>query len=324
MKRAFSWLAFLLAISWPLVVLAHGPTTAVLRIIALSDTRYSVSFRVPSGAADAVPVFPQDCQTIAQPTAASALSQFSQHFDLHCARTLRGRAVSMRGLGGSVSLAVVDVSWENDEVFSTVLGPSRAEVELPQKDDRGDVIRRYISIGARHIVTGVDHLLVVMGLYVLAENRKKLVVAISAFTVAHSITLALASFGFVSIRPALAEVWIGLSLVLLGIDVARTRGGRLVPLAFAFGLVHGLGFASGLREIGLIKSQLLTALLSFNLGVEVGQLGFVFLLVTVAFLVRISPVRARVIQRLPMWVGYTVGSLGAYFTLMRVDAMIRK
>ncbi len=314
-------LAVLLMVS-PRLSHAHGPTTAVLRIAALAETRYRVNFRTPSAAA--VPVFPSDCQKIAQLETAATLSQFSQHFDLQCARSLRGRTVSVLGLGGAVSLTVVDVTWETDEAFSTVLGPSHAEAELPRKEDRGDVIRRYVSIGARHIASGVDHLLLVMGLYLLTENRKKLVLAISAFTVAHSITLALASLGIVAMRPALAEAWIGLSLVLLGLDVVRSRNERVVPLAFVFGLVHGLGFAAGLREIGLTKSHFLTALLSFNLGVEVGQLAFVCVLVAMAFLARIAPIQARLMKRPSVWIGYAVGSLGAYFTLLRVGAMIGK
>lgn len=316
-------LLLLLAIAWPREATAHGPSTAVLRIVAMSETRYRVSFRTPSGSTDAAPVFPDDCRTIAEVTPAATLSQFAQHFDLLCARSLRGRAVSVTGLGGAVSLAVVDVTWENDEPFSTVLGPSRSSTNLPADGDRGDVVRRYMAVGARHIATGVDHLLVVMGLYMLAESRKKLVLAVSAFTIAHSITLALASLGLMSIRPALAEVWIGLSLVLLGVDVVRSRSGRLIPLAFVFGLVHGLGFASGLREIGLVKSQWLTALVSFNLGVEVGQLAFVVLLAAIAALARSAPIRERVTKNSPMWVGYAVGSLGAYFTLLRVGAMLR-
>ena len=319
------WLAFLLlALMWPQEARAHGPTTAVLRIVALSDTRYRVSFRIPSGATDAVPIFPEDCRATTEAIPAVTLSQFSQNFDLLCARSLRSRTVSVRGLGGSVSLVVVDVSWENDEAFSTVLGPARPSTDLPEKGNRSDVIRRYIGIGGRHIATGVDHLLIVMGLYVLAESRKKLVFAVSAFTVAHSMTLALASLGALSIGPTIAEVWIGLSLVLLGVDVVRNRANRLVSLAFVFGLVHGLGFASGLREIGLIKSQLLTALLSFNLGVELGQLAFVCLLAAIAFVTRLTPIRERFAKHSVVWVGYAVGSLGAYFTLLRVGAMIRK
>jgi hydrogenase/urease accessory protein HupE len=290
----------------------------------MSETRYRVSLRTPTGASDAAAVFPDDCRRIVEATPAATLSQFSQHFDLLCARSLRGRTVSVTGLGGSAALAVVDVSWENDEPFSTVLGPARPSIDLPERGERSDVVRRYVAVGARHIATGIDHLLVVMGLYVLAESRKKLVLAVSAFTVAHSLTLALASLGFVSIRPALAEVWIGLSLVLLGIDVVRVRNARLVPLAFVFGLVHGLGFASGLREIGLMKSQLLTALVSFNLGVELGQLAFVALLVSIAVLARFAPIRDRVMKNPAQWVGYAVGSLGAYFTLLRVGAMLRR
>jgi hydrogenase/urease accessory protein HupE len=160
----------------------------------------------------------------------------------------------------------------------------------------------YLGLGVEHILLGIDHLLFVLAMLLLVSSWRRLVATITAFTVAHSITLALATLGFVHVPPKPIEAAIALSIVFVAVEIVHGRMGRLGPterwpwmVAFVFGLLHGLGFASALRAVGLPESAIPTALLFFNLGVELGQLAFVG--VVLAFLASLRSLRLSA----PVW-----------------------
>jgi hydrogenase/urease accessory protein HupE len=178
-----------------------------------------------------------------------------------------------------------------------------------------------------HILLGVDHLLFVLGLVLLVNNRWMLIKTITAFTVAHSITLALATFRFASVPIPPLNAAIALSILFLGPEIIRTwRGGTSLTIrqpwivAFAFGLLHGFGFASGLTQMGLPQTEIPLALFSFNVGVELGQLGFVALVLLLEKSFKVLEVRwPRAIELLP---AYAVGSLGAFWSIDRLIVMV--
>jgi hydrogenase/urease accessory protein HupE len=184
----------------------------------------------------------------------------------------------------------------------------------------------YGRLGIEHIARGVDHLLFVLGLLLIVRNRWMLVKAISAFTLAHSLTLAAATLGYVRAPIPPVEASIALSILLLGPEAVRVWRGETSftirhpwVVAFAFGLLHGFGFASGLASIGLPKGEIPLALLLFNVGVEAGQLAFVLLMMGLERVLR------RLGVRWPRWAelvpGYAVGALGAYWMIQRTAAM---
>jgi hydrogenase/urease accessory protein HupE len=181
----------------------------------------------------------------------------------------------------------------------------------------------YLTAGIHHILLGVDHLLFVLGLLLVVKDRWMLVKTISAFTAAHSITLAIATLGYASVPAAPLNAAIALSILFLGAEVVRSSRGETSltirhpwVVAFAFGLLHGFGFASGLTTIGLPRTEIPLALLMFNVGVEAGQLLFVVLILRLERAFRVLEVRwPRLIEALP---AYTVGSLGAYWTIQRM------
>ena len=197
------------------------------------------------------------------------------------------------------------------------------------RDRRGaewwEVVGTYIVQGIRHILFGVDHLLFVLGLLLIVADRWMLVKTITAFTVAHSITLALATLGYASVPVLPLNAAIALSILFLGPEIVRVWRGETSftirhpwVVAFAFGLLHGFGFASALTGAGLPRSELPLALLSFNVGVEIGQLGFVALVLALERSFRVLEIRwPRWVEALP---GYAVGSLGAFWTIQRRDA----
>ena len=192
---------------------------------------------------------------------------------------------------------------------------------------RNDASFAFLKLGVEHIWLGADHLLFVFGLLILVQSRWMLLKTITAFTVAHSITLGLATFGYAHLPGPLLNAAIALSILILGVEIVRSGRGKtsvtiLYPwiVAFAFGLLHGFGFASGLSALGLPAAGIPLALVMFNLGVEIGQVSFVLLVLLLERSFRQLEIRwPRWVQALP---GYTVGSLGAFWTIQRAAMLL--
>jgi HupE / UreJ protein len=233
------------------------------------------------------------------------------HRQFLTAQTTSGVDLGQALLSAKENLLEVNLPAASGDTVSTSSYPSLA----------------FLKLGVEHIWLGVDHLLFVFGLLLLVQSRWMLLKTITAFTVAHSITLALATFGYVSLPALLLNAAIALSILILGVEVVRSGSGRtsmtvLHPwiVAFAFGLLHGFGFASGLSALGLPSAGIPLALVMFNLGVEIGQVSFVSLILILARSFRQLEIRwPRWVQVLP---GYTVGSLGAFWTIQRAAMLL--
>jgi HupE / UreJ protein len=187
-----------------------------------------------------------------------------------------------------------------------------------------DAARRYVGLGIEHILLGIDHLLFVFGLLLLVRGPWMLIKTITAFTLAHSITLALATLGFVAVPSRPVDAAIALSIVFLGAEILRARQGRpgLAArrpwvVAFAFGLLHGLGFAGALTALGLAPGEIPLALLFFNVGVEIGQLLFVGACLALAWALRQLQVSW------PRWAvplpAYAIGTIAAFWFIERMN-----
>ena len=238
---------------------------------------------------------------------------------------LQGRLV-IEGVGQRYSAALVKVFWLDGQSRVYTLTGAQPSVRLygSADDNRGvgEIAWAYLLLGVEHILSGFDHLLFVIGLLFLVGFRRRLIWTITAFTAAHSLTLASAALGWVTLRSAPVEASIALSIVLVASEALRSREtlARRLPamVAFFFGLVHGLGFAGALQEIGLPQKHLVTALLTFNAGVEFGQLLTVGMAWALVQLIGRWPWAARL--KAPAL--YAIGSLAAYWSLLRVAAMI--
>jgi len=245
---------------------------------------------------------------------------------------LRGYPVGIAGLAGGRSDAVLRIVWRDGETLTTVLHGGAPDIVVPP--GRGGVsggaptsavFARYLQLGVEHILLGFDHLLFVFGLLLLVDSTATLVKTVTAFTVAHSVSLALAILGFVHVPPAPVEALIAASIVLLAAELARPAGQpvhltRRAPwvVAFVFGLLHGLGFAGALNDIGVPANHIALALLSFNLGVEIGQLLFVFVMtgpVAVAARIRWPWPRLRLVP------AYAMGAVAMMWTLERLQGL---
>ena len=235
-------------------------------------------------------------------------------------------AVQMQGIGKSYSAVMLKTYWLDgqDRVYTFTSAQSTVHLYGSADDRRGmgEIARAYTALGVEHILTGFDHLLFVLALLFLVGFNRRLLYTITAFTLAHSLTLALAALGLLTLRSPPVEASIALSILLVAGEALRGRRtfARRWPavVAFLFGLVHGLGFAGALKEIGLPQEHLPVALLTFNVGVELGQL----LVVTLAFvLYRAVAAWPRVVLvRAPAL--YAIGAVAAYWSIDRVIGLL--
>lgn len=238
---------------------------------------------------------------------------------------LRG-TLEMDGVGKSYSAAMVKIFWLDgaSRVYTFTSAQSTAQLYGSAEDGRGlaEIARAYTVLGVEHILTGFDHLMFVIALLFLVGFNRRLLLTITAFTVAHSLTLALSALGLLTLRSPPVEATIALSIVLVAAEAMNTRStlSRRWPalVAFLFGLVHGLGFAGALKDIGLPHNHLSVALVTFNVGVELGQL-FVVGLAFVLF--RAFANRPKfALARSPAL--YFIGSIAAYWSLGRIVSLL--
>ncbi|WP_018262131.1 HupE/UreJ family protein [Methylobacterium sp. WSM2598] len=236
---------------------------------------------------------------------------------------LSGQSVRLVGLESTVSDALLRVSFADGRSFAHRLTPAAPQATIAAAQSGIGVARTYLSLGIEHILLGFDHLLFVLGLILVTDSTRRLLWAITAFTAAHSITLSAAALGVVHVPPKPVEAVIALSIVFVAVEIIRARGGRpglaaQAPwlVAFAFGLLHGFGFAGALSEIGMPAGHIPVALLLFNLGVEAGQLLFVGAVLALAVLLR------RLGGPLPHWTQfvppYLIGSVAMFWVIQRV------
>ncbi|HEV7577922.1 MAG TPA: HupE/UreJ family protein [Caldimonas sp.] len=234
--------------------------------------------------------------------------------------------LEIEGVGQRYSAALVKIFWLDGQarVYTLTAGQRTARLYGAADDRRGwsEIASAYTVLGIEHILSGIDHLLFVIGLLFLVGFERRLFWTITAFTAAHSLTLASAALGWMTLRSAPVEACIALSIVLVAGEALQRRDtlARRWPalVAFLFGLVHGLGFAGALKEVGLPQEHLPLALLTFNLGVEIGQL----LTVAVAWVVWRLVARWPAAMRLRLAALYGIGSVAAWWSWLRIAAIM--
>jgi hydrogenase/urease accessory protein HupE len=240
---------------------------------------------------------------------------------------LSGKRIEFIGLQLTITDVLVRVEMLDGRKWTSMVHPSQPWVEITASQTWLGVVGTYIVQGIRHILFGADHMLFVLGLLLIVTNRWMLLKTVTAFTVAHSITLAVATLGYAELPVVPLNAAIALSILFLGPEIVRSWRGETSftiqhpwLVAFVFGLLHGFGFASALTSAGLPRHELPLALVSFNGGVELGQLSFIALVLALERSFRILEVHwPRWAEMLP---GYAVGSLGAFWTIQRAVVLL--
>ena len=271
---------------------------------------------------------PDDVKNLMPPAVQELTDSLLERRSINAGPTgLAGKRIEFVGLQLTITDVLVRLEMLDGRKWTTIARPSQPWIEIAASQSWWEVMGTYIVEGIRHILFGADHMLFVLGLLLIVKDRWMLLKTITAFTVAHSITLAIATFGYAEAPALPLNAAIALSILFLGPEIVRSWRGETSftiehpwVVAFAFGLLHGFGFASALTSAGLPRQDLPLALLSFNVGVEMGQLGFVALVLAMERSFPILEIRwPRWAQALP---GYTVGALGAFWTIQRVAILL--
>jgi hydrogenase/urease accessory protein HupE len=316
-----------------LLLLGAGPAASHPLAPSLLDLREKAPGRIavlwrrpqlmPVGA-DPEPVLPPACRTVAPPAEVSQGDALVTRWTVDCGPAgLTGASVAVSGLAEAGSDVLFRVTRADGRSLRTVLRPDAPSFTLPAAQSPAGVAAGYLTLGIEHLLTGPDHLAFVLGLVLLVGGRRRLLGTITAFTLGHSVTLSLAALGFVRLPPAPIEAAIALSILVLAVELARERptvlGRRPWLMAAGFGLLHGLGFAGALAQVGLPVEEIPLALLSFNVGIELGQIAFVLAILGLGAALR------PLLRRLPAWSAavptYVIGTLAAFWMFERLASL---
>ena len=316
---------------------AHEVRPGFLEIRALGADAFDVLWKVPANGDYRLAMYvklPAKCKG-APSSGTFTGGAFVERWRAACPGGLIGESVAIDGLSATRTDVLARFIREDATTQTVRLTPEDTSFEVTAEPDAWQVAWTYLLLGIEHILLGIDHLLFVLGLLFLVGSWRRLVATVTAFTLAHSITLAAATLGLVHLPQTPIEAAIALSVMFVAAEIlhqARGQSGLTARapwvVAFVFGLLHGFGFAGALREVGLPQSDIPIALLFFNVGVEVGQLMFIAAVVTVLWLAsrlmgkgaqgERGPWQAEALIRTP--VAYVVGSTAAFWVVQRVVA----
>jgi hydrogenase/urease accessory protein HupE len=308
---------------------AHESRPAYLEIMETAPRRYSVLWRTPLLSGMRLPVvlkFPDDVRNVTEPTVQELTDSLVERRVIDAGQSgLPGKQIQFVGLQATITDILVRVQLRDGSHSTTLVRPSKPWVEITASPGPLAVAGAFLMHGIEHILFGYDHLLFVFALILIVRSRRVLLMTITSFTIAHSITLALATLGAVHVPRPPVEAAIALSILLLACEIVRLERGQASltakwpwVVAFSFGLLHGFGFASALTEIGLPRGDVPLALFSFNVGVELGQLAFigvVFGALTAAKRIRLASVIGH--RALPA-ATYAIGIVAAFWFFERL------
>lgn len=311
---------------------AHPLAPALLELTERAAGQVEVRFKLSALQApgsDPAPLLPATCRALSEPRTALEDDAVIRSWTVDCGPGgLVGERVGVDGLAVARIDALIRVTLADGRVLRGVVRADEPWFTVPERQSTAAIVHAYLAIGVEHILFGVDHLLFVAGLLLLVRSRRLLIETVTAFTLGHSLTLALAVLDLVRVPSAPIELAIALSVFWLAVELARDEAARPTivqrrpyVMAGLFGLLHGLGFASALQEVGLPPGDVPLALFAFNLGIELGQLAFVAAWLALAALLRRLPLRW------PAWAHevplYAMGSLAAFWCWERAAALLR-
>ena len=329
------WLAFVAVVLATLcpAMPAHADEIrpALLDINEQNTGLFAVTWKVPTRGDRVLaltPQLPDSLELLGSPSVQDIPGARIEHATYkNTDASLTGKRIVINGLSALQTDVLLLIQLQDGTQHSAILRPGSPEFTIPLDASKLKIAGDYWRMGTIHILEGVDHLLFVLALLLIVSGLGPLVKAVTAFTVAHSITLALATLGFVHVPAAPTEAIIALSILFLASEIVHKHNGAIgiterYPwvIAFIFGLVHGLGFAGALSEIGVPQHEVPLALFMFNVGVETGQLAFIaVVLILMAVLKRLPLTAPQGAWRL---LPYAIGSVAAFWTIERVGSFL--
>jgi len=304
---------------------AHEARPGYLQLTLHDEESVSLLLKVPAiGQArlGLYPNLPANCVAGGEATRYIVDNAYTERASFKCSGGLVGQTVTIDGLSTTLTDVLARVERPDGTTQVARLTPAAPSFVIEEIPSSFGIASTYLVLGVNHILLGIDHLLFVLALLLLVNSTRTLIWTITAFTAAHSLTLAAATLGFVQVPQSPVEAVIALSIVFVASEIVHVSQGRpgltqRKPwiVAFVFGLLHGFGFAGALNEIGLPEQSIPLALLLFNVGVELGQLGFI------SAVLLIYATLNKYIQKMPRWANqvpaYLIGSVAAYWTIER-------
>lgn len=269
--------------------------------------------------------FPTGCSNKSEIISQVINNAILKRWYIHCTDSIHGQRISIEDPGNSNTEVLLRLKWLDGEESTALVRPSAPFYIIPEKSSSTDIVTTYLLLGTEHILLGVDHLLFVFALLLIVSSTRRLVITITAFTIAHSITLGAATLGYVHVPQQPVEAIIALSILFLAVEIVHGKQGR--PgyaarwpwlVAFIFGLLHGFGFAGALSEIGLPQQSIPLALVFFNIGVELGQLFFVLAVVVLSWLLHHLK-QEKLLNRAETAVTYSIGGISSFWLFERVS-----
>ena len=318
--------AVLLFTSFTATADAHRLQPAYLEINEQSAGKFSILWKRPFVGGRPMNIYPQlpsNFRNLTEPVVQLLSTGAVERWMVASGKNgLTNETIVIDGLSATQTDTLLRIQLIDGSMHTTVLRPGSPSFLIPQKASKSKVAGSYLVLGIEHILGGFDHLLFVLGLLLIVRSTMLLIKTITSFTLAHSVTLAMATLGFVYVPQAPVEAVIALSIIFLASELAKQHRGETglttrAPwlVALTFGLLHGFGFAGALTEVGLPQSDIPLALLFFNVGVEVGQLMFVSGVLVVTWMIN------KMKFRWPVWVehapAYAIGSLAAFWFIQR-------
>ena len=305
---------------------AHEVRPGYLEIRQTGAETFDLLWKVPARGDMRLGIYahmPENCEALRPPSTYAVGGAYADRWTITCPGGLTGETISIDGLASTLTDVLVRLERLDGTTQVELLAPKSPSFVVEATQSWLGIATTYLRLGVEHILLGIDHLLFVLALLILVEGKRRLIGTVTAFTVAHSLTLAAATLGFVHVPQQPVEAVIALSIVFVAGEIVHAHQGR--PglgqrwpwmVAFIFGLLHGFGFAGALTEVGLPEQAIPLALLFFNVGVEVGQLLFIAAVLIVLSLAK----RASIPQ--PAWAwrvpAYGIGALATFWTLERV------
>jgi hydrogenase/urease accessory protein HupE len=314
--------------------IAHGHALepGYLELRQIDESLYAVVWKKPAteGAPMAIAVrLPEQCDLRTEGQLTWDGTAFYSRWTTTCTGGLEGGEVQIEGLEQTSTDVLVRFDFANGVTGTQRLTPTYTSFVVPTQPDRLEVVRTYFAFGVEHILGGIDHLLFVLALLLLVKGVRRIIATVTAFTLAHSITLAGATLGWVHMPGPPIEATIALSIAFVAAEILHSRQGKpgltaRYPwiVAFTFGLLHGFGFAGALKQVGLPQTEIPIALLFFNVGVEVGQLLFIAAVFAIFGLLRRCTRGTKMSQ--VTWASalpaYVIGSLAIFWVVQRTVA----
>jgi len=323
--KNYCFLFIILFVFSSLPVSAHEIRPGFLQMQQVNDTTYNVYWKIPR-LGDAIPKiyvnFP-DAFSVTELKQPNPIPGFVLYvYKMTSQARLNGQTITIDGLDKTLIDVLVNVNFLNGEKISFMIQPDNPSYIIPEKETLLGTIKTYLILGVEHILLGVDHLLFVLALLLITVGFKKIVKTVTAFTIAHSITLSLAALGFIGLPGPPVEAVIALSIVFLAVELIHYHKGEKTltakypwVVAFIFGLLHGFGFAGALANIGLPQTTIPSALLFFNIGVELGQIIFIIAMLGVIRLLNFKKDWPLIIKKIPI---YAIGSIASFWLIERI------